>query len=85
MENSDEKDRRKRLFERLDVVLNVSEKKFKKRTKDEKKLGWGRLIVNAVNAYGRLLDADELKQRVEKLEEQIKDSVVIPNEQKPKR
>jgi hypothetical protein len=77
-----ETDRRKGLFTKLNSVLSVSEKKFKSEKKgDELRLKWGRLMVNAIGVYGRLLDTEELELRVEKLESQIKNGVVIPGEE----
>jgi hypothetical protein len=77
-----ETDRRKDLFCCLNTVLLVSQKKFKTEKKgDELRLKWGRLMVNAIGVYGRLLDTEELELRVEKLEEQIKNGVVIPGEE----
>jgi hypothetical protein len=77
-----ETDRRKGLFTKLDSVLGVSEKKFKSEKKgDGLRLKWGRLMVNAIGVYGRLLDTEELELRVEKLESQIKDGVLIPSEE----
>jgi Iap family predicted aminopeptidase len=79
-----EKEPREHLFEYLDSVLNVSKKKFEMENKlDADRQAWGRLIVNAVNSYGKLLETEELELRVEKLEEAIKDGLVIPSE-KPK-
>ena len=76
---------RQRLFNYLDGILALSHEKFEvNNKKDETRLKWGRLMVQAIVAYGKLLDTEELEQRVAKLEEQIKDSVVIPNEQKQK-
>jgi len=78
-----ETERRNGLFQRLDVVLVTSEKKFKSdKKRDELRLKWGRLLVNAVNSYGKLLETEELELRVEKLEEQLKDGVLIPNEER---
>jgi len=77
-----ETDRRKGLFTKLDSVLSVSEKKFRtEKKRDELRLKWGRLMVNAIGVYGRLLDSEELELRVEKLESQIKDGVLIPGEE----
>ena len=42
-------------------------------------MAWGRLIIQAVSAYGRLLDTEELEERVTELEEKLKDGVLIPN------
>lgn len=77
-----EKNRRESLFDKLGVILGVAEKKFRTEKKDDElRLKWGRLMVNAIGVYGRLLDTEELELRVEKLEEQIKNGVVIPNEE----
>ena len=51
----------------------------KKRAIRRKKIGRGRLIIQAVSAYGRLLDTEELEERVTELEEKLKDGVLIPN------
>jgi len=78
-----ETDRRKQCFQRLETVLDVSEKKFKTEKKgDELRLKWGRLITNTIGVYGRLMDTEELELRVEKIESQIKDGVVIPGEER---
>lgn len=70
---------RTRLFKYLDNILAVSEEKFSKnKKKDEKRLKWGRLMVYSIQAYGKLLEIEQLEQRVEKLEQQIKEGVVIP-------
>ena len=77
---------RKKLFSKLDTVLKVSEEKFILKTKkDEQRLKWGRLMVQAIQVYGRLLETEELEKRIEKLEEAVREGVVIPGEQKPKR
>ena len=82
MENLNPENRRKALFSCLDTVLTLSMEKFKREKKsDNQRLKWGRLIVNAISVYGRLLETEELEQRVEKLEEQIKNGVVIPGEE----
>jgi hypothetical protein len=38
-------------------------------------------MVNAIGVYGRLLDTEELELRVEKLEKQFKNGVLIPGEE----
>jgi len=80
-------DRRESLFRYLDLVLKRAEKKIKlKRNKAEAtNQAWARIIIQAVNAYGRLLETEELEARVEKLEVQLRGGVLIPNEiRKPK-
>lgn len=61
-----------RLFQYLDLVLDVSQKKFvKKRAKNLHRLKWGRLIVQTVSSYGKLLELTELEnlqKRIEVLE-----------------
>jgi len=78
------KDRRERLFQHLTSVLSLAQKKYglKNGQSDRRKLAWGRLIIQAVSAYGRLLDTEELEERVTKLEEKLKDGVLIPNDHK---
>lgn len=76
-----EKKPRERLFKELDDGLDVTRKKFHRRTQPaSEQLGYGRLLVNMINSYGKLLETDELELRIEKLEEQFKDAVVIPRE-----
>lgn len=77
---------RKNLFSKLDTVLKVSEKKFKiEQKKDCTRLKWGRLLVQTVQAYGKLLETEELELRVEELEKIVREGVVIPGETaKPK-
>jgi len=75
-----------KLFQYLDECLALSHKKLHTKKKDDDQcLKWGRLLVQAIQAYGKLMETEELEQRVAKLEEQIKEGVVIPNEQKSKR
>ncbi len=75
------KDRREQLFQHLTSVLSLAQKKYelKNGQSDQRKLAWGRLIIQAVSAYGRLLDTEELEERVTELEEKLKDGVLIPN------
>ena len=77
-------DRRELLFQHLTSVLSLAQKKYelKNGQSDRRKLAWGRLIIQAVSAYGRLLDTEELEERVAKLEENLKDGVLIPNDHK---
>ncbi len=78
------KDHREQLFQHLTSVLSLAQKKYnlKNGQSDGRKLAWGRLIIQAVSAYGRLLDTEELEERVTKLEEKLKDGVLIPNDHK---
>ncbi len=74
------KEVRNRLFRHLEGVLGRAEKKAtNKNTKNGDALSWNRIIIQAVNVYGRLLSDEELDQRVEELEEKLKDGVLIPN------
>ena len=77
-------DRRELLFQHLSSVLSLAQKKYelKNGQSDRRKLSWGRLIIQAVSAYGRLLDTEELEERVTELEEKLKDGVLIPNDNK---
>ena len=85
MEN--EKGLRKKLFEHLDVVLSVSQKKFEAENKsDKERRAWGRILIQAINAYGKLLSYDELEMRILDLEGKLKNGVLIPKpEEKKKR
>lgn len=61
-----------RLFSHLDVVLDVSQKKFsKKRAKGTDRIKWGRLMVQAIQSYGalfKLIELEDLQKRIEQLE-----------------
>ena len=85
MEN--EKGLRKKLFEHLDVVLSVSQKKFEAQSKpDKERRAWARILIQAINSYGKLLEYEELETRVEDLEVKMKNSILIPKpEEKKKR
>ena len=75
---------RNRLFKHLDGILTRSEKKFNRvKKRDEQCLKWGRLMVTAIACYGKLLETHELDLRITALEEQLKEGVLIPNEQRP--
>lgn len=71
MENFNTDKLRASLFGHLDNVLKVADEKFhKNKKKDEQRLKWGRLIVQAVNAYGKVLETvelDSLNERVESI------------------
>jgi len=65
----------------LGTVLEVAEKKFKTTNVPGKdRRSWGRLIVQAVNSYGKLLESAELEERVEKIEQKLKDGVILSRE-----
>ena len=85
MEN--EKGLRKKLFEHLDVVLSVSQKKFEAQSKpDKERRAWARIMIQAINSYGKLLEYEELERRIEDLEAKVKNSILIPKpEEKKKR
>jgi hypothetical protein len=61
------------LFSVLRHVLAVSLEKFDKNTiRDTSKQAWGRLIVNAIGTYGKIIETmelEELLQRVQLLEQ----------------
>jgi len=63
------------LFKSLDSVLRVSEEKFKvNNKKDETRLKWGRLIVNCISAYGKLLETvqlDEMMREIQEIKEHV--------------
>ena len=76
VENLDVKTLRKGLFNNLDHVLEVSTKKFnREKASNADRQKWGRLIVSAVQVYGKLLEGavlEELDLRVKALEEEKK-------------
>jgi len=73
--------RRERLFQELDECLDLFHRKLHRQKQDaSEQMGYGRLLLNTINSYAKLLDTEELEVRVEKLESQIKDGVLIPNE-----
>jgi hypothetical protein len=73
------KERRNTLFRVLDGVLSLSHQKIHNTgNSDRAKQGWARVLVSAVSAYGPLLKDEELELRVIALEEQLKNSVLIP-------
>lgn len=61
------------LFENLSHVINVSRKKFDySQVRNADRLKWGRLLINAVEAFGKLYEAskiDDLESRIKLLEE----------------
>jgi len=73
---------RKQCFQRLTRILDYAEKKiFDHKKKDEgMRVRWCNVVIKAVDSYGRLLQTDEQELRIQKLEEQMKDAVIIPNE-----
>lgn len=75
VENSDPDKLRGALFSKLDAVLRVAEEKFRAETKaDASRRSWGRLIVQTVVAYAKVLETAELEklnERVEALEEKV--------------
>ena len=79
MEN--EKRLRKKLFQHLEDILDVSQKKFKTENKtDKERRAWARILIQAINSYGKLLEFEELEIRIEELEQKMKNGVLIPIE-----
>jgi hypothetical protein len=77
-----ENNRRERLFQELDGCLNLFHKKLHRQKQDaSEQMGYGRLLLNTINSYAKLLDTEELEQRVETLEKQLENCVVIPVEE----
>jgi hypothetical protein len=77
-----EKGLRTKLFEYLDGVLSVSQKKFTVENKpDKERRAWARILIQAINSYGKLLESETLEMRIEDLEEKLKNGVLIPVEQ----
>jgi hypothetical protein len=76
-----EKRLRNKLFRYLDDVLSVSQKKFTTENKpDKERRAWARILVQAINSYGKLLESEELETRIENLEEKMKNGVLLPVE-----
>jgi hypothetical protein len=83
--NRSAKERRNTLFRVLDGVLSLSHQKIHNNgNSDRAKQGWARVLVSAVSAYGPLLKDEELELRVLSLESQLKNSILIPKEEKKK-
>ena len=81
MEN--EKRLRKKLFQHLEDILDVSQKKFKTENKtDKERRAWARIVIQAINSYGKLLEVEELEIRIVDLEEKMKNGVLIPVEKR---
>jgi len=69
MENLDVNKRRQSLFPHLDNTLKVCEEKFNFDKKhDEQRLKWGRLRIQAIQAYGELLSTVQLEQLAKDVE-----------------
>jgi hypothetical protein len=84
--NRTAKERRNTLFCVLDGVLSLSHKKIHAEgNSDKAKQGWARVLVSTVSAYGGLLKDEELELRVIELEEKLKNSVLIPKTEEPKK
>jgi hypothetical protein len=81
-----EKNPRERLFQELDSCLDLFHKKVHRKTQPaNEQMGYGRLLLNTINTYGKLLDMEELELRIEKLEQQMKDGVLIPDAERGKK
>lgn len=69
---SSETDEISNLFKLLNSVEQTADKKFHRETvTDASRLKWGRLLVTAIEAHGRLLhdrELEDLVKRIEKLE-----------------
>ncbi len=79
----DEKRLRNKLFQYLDAVLSVSQKKFTIENKpDKERRAWARILIQAINSYGKLLESETLEIRIEDLEEKLKNGVLIPLEKR---
>ena len=84
--NRTAKDRRNTLFGILDCVLSLSHRKIHAEgNSDKAKQGWTRVLVSTVSTYGGLLKDEELELRVIELEEKLKNSVIIPKPEEPKK
>ena len=72
MENFNLTEQKNTLFKVLRHVLAISVEKFDmQKAANADRLAWGRLIVNATQAYGKLLETveiEELLERIQRLE-----------------
>jgi hypothetical protein len=73
LENLNPKEKRKSLFSHLDYAIGLSrEKASKEKAKNTERMSWTRILICAVEAYGKLLDGaqlQELEERIQKIEE----------------
>lgn len=71
----DAEKRRKDLFTYLDKILRLSEEKFETdRKRQDLRLKWGRLMVQAIVAYGKLLETvqlDDLMKEIEQIKQHV--------------
>lgn len=74
-ENLNQTGQSSKLFTHLDHVIEVSQKKFDmEKAANSDRQAWGRIIVSAVQAYGKLVELaeiEEVKQRIEALEKMV--------------
>jgi len=69
MENFNLTEQKNTLFKVLRHVLGVSLEKFDmQKAANADRLAWGRLIVNATQAYGKLLETCELEELLERIQ-----------------
>ena len=52
---------------------------------DKERRSWARLLVTSIGVYGKLLETEELEQRVLELEEKLKTGVLIPKPEAKKK
>ena len=72
----DEKNLRTKLFQYLDGVLSVSQKKFIIENKpDKERRAWARILIQTINSYGKLLESEELEIRIEEFKIQKFDEI----------
>jgi hypothetical protein len=73
MENLNLQERNYRLFGYLDEVLSVSQKKFRmEKASNATRQKWGRLMVQAIGTYAKVLEIsalDQLEERIRILEQ----------------
>ena len=79
------KERRNGLFYFLEGVLNLSHKKLHcSGNSDSAKRGWARVMIQGISTYSNLLEDEELEFRVTKLEDKLKDCILIPKTEEKK-
>jgi hypothetical protein len=74
MSYSNSTEQRIRLFQVLDLIIKVSEEKFRKVTaSNPDRQKWARVLVSTIECYGKIMtdsQLDDIVSRIEKLEHQ---------------
>ena len=75
LEGKSERERNSRLFQSLELVLAMAEKRLNDHNNpDEKKQAWARILIQTVKAYGdlyKLQDLERLQQQIDAINERL--------------